>query len=394
MIGKIFYNLMNNSLNDENEYKIKNLPYYYDHELRDFIMNLIKSDIAPKELFIKAMIIYNDKYLDFTSLYSSLLCLKNIPNFFSDLNKDVELILKKNENNIKENYPFIELLIELIKSLKNINTKYFKPELIKEICIKLRIFFYINYLDKSTVEKMIPTDFLSELFKFIHKTLNDYRYLPKVHNQISNEKKEENNINNSIKSIVESLIKDNKSIIYDLFYYIKKITNKCKKCNILKYSYNINFYSILYPDKAATYLGRKKLNINDLFKHYRKERLYEDETCNVCKEYIYKTKIFYNSPIYLFLKIDDYNEKEIELNIEEKINILEDVENIDIMNTMYHLIAVIFNEKTDDQGKKYSSKIKCDNNEWFYFDGNSMKKYYSELINHKKIELLLYSRVK
>ena len=96
----------------------------------------------------------------------------------------------------------------------------------------------------------------------------------------------------------------------------------------------------------------------------------------------------------MFLKIDDYDEKEIELNIEEKFNILEDVENIDVMNAMYHLIAVIFNEKTDDQGKKYSSKIKCDNNEWFYFHGNSMKKYFSQLINHKKIELLLYSRVK
>ena len=393
MIGKIFYNLMNNRIMEKQIYEDINLSKYYSSKLKDIIITLINDDISPKDIYIQIINIYSDKYLNFTSLYSILFCLLNIPDFFENLNKDIELLLKYDENNIKEKFPFINILIKLTKKLKNMRLNNFNSKLIRNICLELRKFIYINYLDKSLIKEINLKDFITDLFRLTHNILNANKSSPIIYNNINNEE-EENNINNTnIKSIIKTLIKENKSIIYDLFYYIKKIENKCKKCQNIEYSYNINFLCQLYPERASEHFKNKqKLNIIDLFKHYRKKREYEDEKCKICHiNNIFKTKIFYNSPIYLILLIDDFDENKIELNIEQSFNIMNYVEKIDVLNTIYNLIGIIFLEENKKKEKNYSSINKY-NNEWYYFDGNSVKLCNFDFINHKKISMLFYSK--
>ena len=155
------------------------------------------------------------------------------------------------------------------------------------------------------------------------------------------------------------------------------------------------------PDRAVLYLGKKDINVIDLFKHYKKKRLYSNENtncpfCGKTQKEVNRTKIFYTSPLNLILMID-YDEKDenkFKLNIDELINLQEFVERKDIskVKVKYRLIGAIFSEKNENENKKYVSITKNQNGQWYYFDGESIKKSsLNDLINHKKVRILIYS---
>ena len=141
---------------------------------------------------------------------------------------------------------------------------------------------------------------------------------------------------------------------------------------------------------------KNDLNILDLFKHYRKKRLFQDENtnCKFCgkvQKNINRTKIFYTSPLNLILEIDYEKENLFTLNIEENINIQQFIEKIDISKKNYYLVGAIFAEKENDI-RKYVSISKAQNGNWYYFDGNYIKNSsLNDLKNHKQLKMLFYS---
>ena len=129
-----------------------------------------------------------------------------------------------------------------------------------------------------------------------------------------------------------------RSKISDLFYYIAKTIVDCPECQtLLKYDSSIHCMCGLYPERASIYLSKTDLNIYDLFKHYRKKRLFLDENincpkCGKIQKNVNRTKIFYTSPINLILSISDQNENKYKLTIDEYINIGEFVQRTDVSN--------------------------------------------------------------
>ena len=167
----------------------------------------------------------------------------------------------------------------------------------------------------------------------------------------------------------------------------------------IEYSTTINLACIFFPYRASLHLKQKDINIIDLFKHYRKKRLFLDENknCPYCEKNqkdINTTKIFYTSPLNLILELE-YNERDenkFKLNIDELINLQEFIERKDISKVNYRLVGAIFIEKIENENKKYVSITKHQNGAWYYFDGESIKiSSLNDLINHTKVQVLVYS---
>ena len=170
-----------------------------------------------------------------------------------------------------------------------------------------------------------------------------------------------------------------------------------KMPNNLKFSADIMLFSGFNPDRAGIYLNKTELNIIDLFKHFRKKRLFLDindncQNCGTTIKDVNITKIFYTSPKNLILNISSFNEDKYKLNIDEFINIKDFVERKDISKVNYRLVGAIFKENVGNESKYISitRNIKLNDNSWLYFNGNSIQKCsFNEIINHKKLEILI-----
>ena len=223
---------------------------------------------------------------------------------------------------------------------------------------------------------------------------------------IISKKKNSNNVENidetNEKSVLDAMMKKftekYRSQISDQFYYISKTEHECPQCQrVLKYSSLIHYACGLYPERATKYLDRKDIDVIDLFKHYRKKRLYvdENEQCNFCGQVqndINRTKIFYTCPPNIILQIDYSRWDSFKLTINEYINLAEFVQLKNMLPTNYMLMGAIFTEMKEGEPRKYVSYTRDSNNQWKYFNGTSfIDSNFNELQNHSHLKALFYS---
>ena len=414
MLGKTFFYLINNIIPEKNKYFecVDNFNIYknfklsnnYSEELRDIILQLLSGpdDIpSTKDAYMITVYYYTTRYLKITSIYSTLQCLLSIPSFSSYFEGDIiKNFIEIDKNSEIKRYIYIRLLKEALDALKQKNCTNFKNA--KDKCIMLRFIMYINHIEKIFIPEIELKDFVVDLLEKINREL--IKYIDKPINpgkQIINSGiYEEENIDNSdekkvIGNTIKKFTKNYKSKISE-FFFIEKETNECVNCHKnLYYSCDIKNICEMYPEKTAIYLEKNKINIIDLFKHYRKKRKYkyvnEKIYCQTCKtnfESYFKTKIFYFSPNNLILLIDNFNEKEIKLHIDEKINIKDFVEKDNKSEIKYRLVGAIFSKNNE-----YISISKNEDNKWIYFNGDSFKNCtFNELMNHHKLKMLFYLR--
>ena len=424
MLGLTFFFMMSNTLPEKKiefgpliiPIKDKNakIPDIYSDVLKNFIQTLLNSpDQRPstKRAYSKAITIYSYKYLKITSICSVLQCFFSIKAFCNYFKGErVKTYIENSEVNDNRKY----LITKTFKdAFINVNPSYFNYESAKNECLKFRIIFYANKERLISNSEIDPHDFIEALLNRLHAELNK----PVIHKVNQNpgdfniEDEENNNKNNQevqidetnemsvISAAIKKFSEKFRSKISDLFYYIAKTIVDCPECQtLLKYDSSIHCMCGLYPERASIYLSKTDLNIYDLFKHYRKKRLFLDENincpkCGKIQKNVNRTKIFYTSPINLILSISDQNENKYKLTIDEYINIGEFVQRTDVSNVNYHLIGAIFIEQNEQEGRKYVSITRKENNDgWFYFNGNSIQDCtFNDLINHKKLQILFYS---
>ena len=255
---------------------------------------------------------------------------------------------------------------------------------------------------------MILENLHSELNKSINKDenkpkpggndLNEY-YLKKNSGEIKEEEVvDETNEQSVLNATMKKFSKKFLSKISEQFYYIARTEHECPECQkVIKYSALIHYACGLYPERAVKYLGKTDLDIIDLFKHYRKKRLFVDENvncrfCNKVQKNINRSKIFYSCPLRLILQIEYSKWNSFKLNINEYINIAEFVQTKNIIQTKYILMGAIFSEEKEGEPIKYVSYTRDINNQWKYFNGNSMSNSnFNDLKNHTNLKALFYS---
>ena len=369
------------------------LPDCYSEMLKGFINSLLKPPEerpSTSEAYYQAISFYSIKYLQTTSICSTLLCFNSIVpiNQYFGGDKVKNFILSDEANNT-ENYIITKYVKEAIDATSPFNFNYQNARL---ECLKLRLTIYA---DKDRMESSTEVDlnnFVSQLLPLLHKELNKFKGTSP---QIG--KADESNEIDVINKKAQQFMAEYRSKISDQFYYLTKMVENCDKCKkIIKYYCIINSLCAMYPDKTAEYVKKKNITVLDLFKHYHKTRSFTTKTfcrfCNKNIENISRTKIFYTSPFNFILEICYDDENKFNLKIDQNINISDFVERKDFCKVNYTLVGAIFIEKDNNDNEKYVSVSKIPNGGWVYFNGNSVQNCgFDTLQNHKNLQMLFYS---
>ena len=370
------------------------LPDVYSDTLKGFINLLLKSPEerpSTSEAYYTAISFYSLKYLQTTSICSTLLCFNSIipiNQYFSG--EKVKNFILSDEQNNTENYVITKIVKDAIDATNPSNFNYQNARL---ECLKLRMSIY---LDKDRMESSTEVElnnFVGQLLPLLHKELNKVKGVP----QQPLGKADESNESDVIKKKAMQFVTEYRSKISDNFYYLTKMVEQCDKCkNIIKYYCIINSLCAMYPDKTAELLKKKNITVLDMFKHYNKTRPSTTKTfCRFCNreiENVSRTKIFYTSPYNFILEICYDEPNKFNLKIDEKINISDFVERKDVSRVQYTLIGAIFIEKDNNGNEKYVSISKLPNGGWVYFNGNSIQKSnFGQIQKHKNLQMLFYT---
>ena len=418
MLGLTFFIMMSNQMPEKKvtigpimipvRNKNAKLPDSYSETLRKFVEKLLNPpDERPstRKAYFEAISYFTCRYLRVTSIGSTLQCLLSIPSIGPYFRSEkVQSYIDADQNNDNRKYVVTKVFKDALLHSEPSNYNF---ELFRIECLKLRLLLYVNNEDSNKYTEIPLFDFVPDLLTVLHKELNKEI----INNQQPTNKNMnfESNINQignidwtNEKSVINAAVQlyTNKyrSKITDQFFYLSKTSHECVECQrIIKYSCNIHCVCIMNPERAALYLKKKDLNIIDLFKHYRKKRLYQNENsnCKYCgkvQKNVNRTKIFYTSPFNLILEIDYEKENSFKLDIDENINIQQFIEKIDISKSNYYLVGAIFAEQNENESRKYVSITRGQNGNWFYFDGNFIKNSsLNDLKNHKQLKMLFYS---
>ena len=405
MLGLTFFFMMSNDLPEKKIrfgpifLPIKNpdakIPDIYSTALKKFVERLLSDPEerpSTKKAYSEAVTYYTCKYLQITSIFATLECFLSIqaigPYFKSE---KIQSYIDSDENNESKKYLITKIFKE---GLFYADPNDFNYENAKVECIKLRLVLYAKKEATSQDNEINLFDFVPDLLTHLHKELN------KETNNPSNQSEQEIDHTNEQMVLAATMkrFSDNyRSKITDQFFYLSKTVHECPECQrIIKYSSDIFCLCNMRPDRAADYLGKTNLNIIDLFKHYRKKRLFVNENtyCKYCRKNqkdVNRTKIFYTSPFNLIIEIQKENDNKCKLTIDESINIQEFVE-IKTCTVKYSLVGAIFTEKKENEPIKYVSFSKKQNGKWIYFNGNTIQESnYNMLANHGNVKMLFYS---
>ena len=402
MLGLTFFYLASNQKYLERERINKKIttkftnakfPNIYSEELKNFILDLLKDfNERPniEKAFLEAINIYIFRYLKCKSsgIMSIIFCfysVKNIEQFFDS--NEASIYFNNNSNN---GYLCVDLFR---KGLFFADENNFNYDELNNVCLSLMVLFY-NKKESINIHKEIPLFlFLDFLINSLNKELNKNPEL--IKSSLNEGSINSTNEEDVIKSIQEKLQRYN-SKITDEFSYITKTEIKCRECNDrLSFLSSIEFICLLFPDRTADYMKKKKIDIHDLFSHYTKIRSYngKEEFCKNCNKIqnVNKYKILYNFPKTLILYIKSKYNNKFDLDINEAINIKNFVKQNNNENIEYILSGAVFIEFKENE-KIYTSITKNKNEDWKYFDGKNIhNSNLDELKNHKNVKILIYS---
>ena len=413
MLGLTFFFIMSNKLPERKItigpmiIPVKNpdatLPECYSENLRNFVKKLLSDkDQRPssKRAYLEAVSYYTCKYLKITSICSTIECFLSIPFVEAYFKSDKIQKLIDEDDGQKEDKKYI--CTKLFRNcLDKVSPSNFDYESAKLECLKLRLFLFAAKEKINSSSEISICDFIPSLLSHLHSELNKNAEDINNPNLLKENKDDDIDVTNE-KSVINAAIKKFsekcRSKITDQFFYLSKIVHECPECkNIIKYSCNITCVCSMVPDRAALYLKKENLNIIDLFKHYRKQRLFHNENtkCNNCNKVmkdVNRTKIFYTSPLNLILELDYSDENKFKLKIDENIDISEFVERKDISKYNYTLVGAIFYEERENEGVKYICICKNQKIGWINFNGNAiLKSSFNELANHNRLKMLFYT---
>ena len=417
-LGLTFFNLMSSDLQDKNILQNNEifvnvnqgaiLPDSYSKELQNFIKKLLIIDANDRpttyDAYIQAVFNYSYNYVEITSILTLLRCflsIKSFDNYFQS--KRVRELI---ENDGKKKYLFTKCIKYAFDSIYSYDFDYKRS---RSECLKVRILFYIvneNLLKNHEINvQTFFSDFCINLSEEINK-LKDYNLKPKPGNNtineeymnIKNESIDESNEIKVMESACKRLQEDFRSKISEQLYFILKTTYQCIECyNKIKITTSIQRGLLVFPERAAYRLCKRKLNITDLFRYVVGNRLYEDtemncKYCNRCQKKVKCFRRLYSCPLNLILLFEYSNNNKFELQIDEYIDLSDFVDRKDINKTKYRLIGAIFNEQFENEPKKYVSYTKERNGQWKYFNGTYLSdSNFNEIQNHDNVEILFYA---
>ena len=291
---------------------------------------------------------------------------------------------------------------------------------------------FAPYFFKNTINKLNPLlqkkeacdakDLIIFILKQMHKELRN----PIIDSKNNSQNLILNQYNR--KNVFYSFINNYKkkySIISEIFYGFKEITNICLNCeNICKpqnldipkcYNYDI-FNCLIFPleeIKKMKYINisvqnknsvNNSVTIYDCFEYNQRTEKYtgkDQKYCNLCKQFsdsIYSSKIYYcPNVLILILNRGKDNEYDTKLDFEENIDISEYILEKDLNNKIiYNLYGVISHTEENEPSSHFIANCKSaiDGN-WYRFDDILVEKINNiqkEVIEFGSPYILFYNK--
>ena len=208
---------------------------------------------------------------------SCIQCLSNIEELTNYLIKNYRNF---NINNHKLSSTYSNLLYELFLSNKN----YIFPSEFKSVIGELDYLFKGNQIAD-------PKDLISFIIGRLHQELKIIQFNQNINPPLNNYQQEilSQDENLSFQYFINDLLNKNKSKIFDIFYGITCITNKCNSCNKTKFffqTFNIINFDLRKVKENKIYsfsqYNQSNINLYDAFESDMKEEIL-NSYCNTCK---------------------------------------------------------------------------------------------------------------
>ena len=302
----------------------------------------------------------------------------------------------KNENNINNNLKLASSFKELIMEILNIKEGCLSPEKL------IKTFYEINNERKKNIIK------LDNIYNFIESILN------KLHEELKVQNNDNNEINNRLNKLefesYKKSIKNEKSIITDLFQGINEEVIKCLSKNLFfsdNSIYNFSPFLFLSFDLIKAKMQQNTFNIFNCFIDMRQKQTYSKEQfCAFCEKKCFmsfQSKIL-SCPEYLIimLKYDNENNNNyIKVNFEESLNITNftKLENYNeyYLDINYNINSIITKVSKNFEAKYITYYKNDDNYNWYRFDNEDIKlidgNIQNGIDNHEIPLILLYKIV-
>ena len=363
-------------VNNENNEQMQQFNEYY---------NSINTNIVLKmKQRIKLVGLKNIGQEPFiNSVLHCLFQIKPLINYFKN-----SIYIDNINNNLKLSFIFKESIMKMCK----INEGSLSPEKI------IKTFNEINNEEKRDIIKFnnIYT-FLESILKKLHEEL-------KAQDNNNNIDKIKNRLNKLELESYKKSIKNEKSIITDLFQGINEEVHRC----LIKINYSIykfNPFLFLSIDLNKEKFQQNTINIFNCLINMKKEQNYNKEFCEICEENSYmsiRTRILL-CPEYLIIMLK-YNNNEInnyiKVSFEENLDItnftkLENDNKYD--NKIFYNINGIITKVNNNYDAKYIAYYKNnDNDNWYRFDDEDIRlsnnNIKNEIGNHE-IPLILFYKI-
>ena len=389
---------------------------------------------AIKDNFITPPLIGLEN-LSFTSyLNATLQCLcqiEKLVNYFKYNNRLNEIIKQYKDNNNNETliYAFKNIIENLWPSNpeyinneynhQNMNNKYFSPYKFKEIFIKM-----YNNNNKE------PKDLINFFIAKLHDELNK---APK--NTILNNSMQIEPTNKMVmlNNFAQKFIKENQSILSDLFYGIKYNCLECSNCKIMKYYFN-SYLLLIFPlDEIKNYKIKQlqnnfmllnqnfmlinpilyqqnllnfqlnlqninSVNMLDCFEYEQNKECFifnNSQYCNNCNNIFpfHNKNILYTIPEILIIALKREIGSNIKLEFIEELNLMNFIEMKDT-GFQLKLIGVISYIGNENYISYCKSPIDL---QWYKYEDDSVSKvinFNEQIINYGVPYILFYQKIK
>ena len=226
----------------------------------------------------------------------------------------------------------------------------------------------------------------------------------KLHTELNSNKNKENTDsynkeknNHNYEDFLKKCKENNNSIIFDLFYGIKKIKTICDKCHKVEYEYEIMNILEFTDEIAKSYKEKENSNniiqisVEDCLNYYKNSYskiVYDFQFCKKHQDY----NIFYEISKYPQILIIEFNYENKEI-FKIKINI-----ELNISNDKYELIGIISIKNKKDANNEDNIFISyCKeflNEKWLFYDESKVVDFnLNENINNIEPIVLFYKKI-
>ena len=433
--AKNIYNLMTNYYRNENIYK--NIILKYLNNRNDMgLSSLIKQKAkATFENFVgNNKNIFNLKNINsppciglkninsYCFMNSILQCFSNITKFFVFFknNNQVLEVIDRNKNKNKNNNHLIlsnsfKYLIDNLwpsardftknkSNLNNDSNKVFCPYNIKEKIQKMSEQLYPRKINT-------PKDLIIFIILTLHEELNKNISLNSIILEPNNQVDETNEYIMKAK-FMNTFVRENQSLISDLFYAMQEIIFHCNNCKTIKYNFKKYFYLDFQLNSILKFKKENKsfapndspfenlITIYDCFNYEIKERKTSTKIyCNICRNLApsqYKINLCFAPEIMIIFinRIEGFKSK-IKFQFYEQINLGNYIK-IKECGFLYNLIGVVATDDNYLMEKHYFDFCKSPiDSKWYKYDNEKVSLVINtnqEILNNNVPYILFYQK--